>query len=138
MATGYNVLNKPIDDLLEECDTPDDIAYAIQKLGFAAKILVAMDRDKFPTPDAGQVWKVETHGIVMIIPDYRSALKVVGSTGKDICKKDDKDKLRLWLYQRSGMLVAHNLQELAYTAYPYLDGGTEAEADTTEIALLPE
>lgn len=139
-AVTYHVLNKPIDDLLDKCGTPEDIAYAIQKLGYAAKRMVEMDRSDFPIPVANQIWNVKPHGIVTLRTSFRSQLKVYSDMGKEIAELDTPDKCRLWLYNRDAWLVADNLTDLVRVAIPdFADEQDEEDSEDTqtEIALLP-
>lgn len=139
-AASYHVLNSPIDDLLDKCVSPEDIAYAIQKLGYAAKRMVEMDRSDFPIPVANQIWNVKPHGIVTLRTSFRSQIKVYSDMGKEIADLDTPDKCRLWLYNRDARLVADNLTDLVRVAIPDLADEQDEEdlEDTqTEIALLP-
>lgn len=139
-AVTYHVLNKPIDDLLDKCGTPEDIAYAIQKLGYAAKRMVEMDRSDFPIPVANQIWHVKPHGIVTLRTSFRSQIKVYSDMGKEIAELDTPDKCRVWLYNRDAWLVADNLTDLVRVAIPdFADEQDEEDSEDTqtEIALLP-
>lgn len=139
-AVTYHVLNSPIDALLDKCGTPEDIAYAIQKLGYAAKRMVEMDRSDFPIPVANQIWHVKPHGIVTLRTSFRSQIKVYSDMGKEIAELDTPDKCRVWLYNRDAGLVADNLTDLVRVAIPdFADEQDEEDSEDTqtEIALLP-
>lgn len=134
MTTRINTnpgLERAIRELLDECDNADDIAHAIQRISFAAKQIVELQRSDFPEVKVGQIWSVPGQSIATVRSNYREfALRK--ESGKEIVECSSLEKLRYWLYQRNGSLVASSLSQLVETFRPDLTPPVSAKTVTVD------
>ena len=114
----YNPLDKDIDSLMDSCEDLEDFTYAIQKLTFAAKKLVELDKSDIPDVKIGQYWRHGNNQWAIVKPSYNQDYKLVDIEDKEIIKTDNPLKIRLWLFKRHATLVASSLHELVTLAYP--------------------
>ena len=114
----YNPLDKDIDSLMDSCEDLEDFTYAIQKLTFAAKKLVELDKSDIPDVKIGQYWRHGNNQWAIVKPSYNQDYKLVDIEDKEIIKTDNPLKIRLWLFKRHATLVAGSLHELVTLAYP--------------------
>ena len=114
----YNPLDKDIDSLMDSCEDLEDFTYAIQKLTFAAKKLVELDKSDIPDVKIGQYWRHGNNQWAIVKPSYNQDYKLVDIEDKELVKTYNQLKIRLWLFKRHATLVASSLHELVTLAYP--------------------
>lgn len=117
-SSTYNPLDKDIDSLMDSCEDLEDFTYAIQKLTFAAKRLVELDKSDIPDVKIGQYWRHGNNQWAIVKPSYNQDYKLVDIEDKELVKTDNPLKIRLWLFKRHATLVASSLHELVTLAYP--------------------
>ena len=117
-SSTYNPLDKDIDSLMDSCEDLEDFTYAIQKLTFAAKKLVELDKSDIPDVKIGQYWRHGNNQWAIVKPSYNQDYKLVDIEDKEIIKTDNPLKIRLWLFKRHATLVASSLHELVTLASP--------------------